>query len=473
MLLNWTADQLRTLRVVDLANLFHRLPSDLTSANAAPRLKEEYIRAIVGARRPESSSDDAEDEADSPLPRTSHEGSPDDSQPRRRRSSSKVPSTRGNEAKPVVRKKLVKRRSGPRRQEPTPPPSDDNVSEESADDAEDTEVEEEAAPAQPEPEQSASSTRMVRRASQVEMPPPPVPRRHARTRSDMTHMVPPSFRAVASPSGSGSTTAAAARRRLLNGLQVNDGPLIFTSPVAHRTRGQQPPPPQLSHSRPNGTSPDVPAAAPDSPRPLRLAKRKAVARIAQVEKGKDRAAGEDEDMHDGDADIVLDPDSGEDADELGDDAVASAEASGSQRHKRSGSKLVGRRRSARTAKQVETPPSDADEESGGETEREGSRSQLAGADSDDDAASVHMTSHLRHDGRNRREGKVVRLRRGKKRVVAEHDGEDERMAHDSDDEAHGDEDYEEADEDDEQGLSHLNEFLAFYSLQYARRRGRD
>lgn len=458
MLHNWTADQLRTLRVIDLSNLFHRLPAPSTSFAAPPRLKEEYIRAIIAARLSESSSDDGEDEADSPLPKTSHEGSPEASQPRRRRSSSKVLAARVLDAKPVVRKKLVKRRSGARQQEPTPPPSDEAVSEESADDVEDTEIEEEEVAPQAEPEPPAASTRMARRASEVEMPPPPVPRRHVRTRSDMTHVVPPSFRAAAGPSGSGSNAAASAKGRLLNGLQVNVTPDVFTSPVAHRTRGQQLQPAQPPQSRPTRTSPDAPPPGAHSPRPLRLAKRKAVVRIAKVDKGKGRADDGDEEMHDGDADIVLDSDSGSEAEESdeAEEQSAAAGLSSQQRRQRSGGKRdpVGRRRSARTAKQVETPPSDADEESGGETEREGSRSQLAGADSDDDAASVHMTSHLRHDGRNKHDGQVVRLRRGKKRQAAGRDGEDERMANGSDDEAHGDEDYEEAD-DEEQGPHRL------------------
>ncbi|BGO97597.1 TKL/TKL-ccin protein kinase [Rhodotorula toruloides ATCC 204091] len=453
MLHNWTADQLRTLRVIDLSNLFHRLPASSTSSAAPPRLKEEYIRAIIAARRPEGSSDDGEDEADSPLPKTSHEGSPEASQPRRRRSSSKVLSSRGADAKPVVRKKLVKRRSGARQQEPTPPPSDEAVSEVSEDDVEDTEVEEDEVAPQAEPEPAAASTRMARRASEVEMPPPPVPRRHVRTRSDMTHVVPPSFRAPSGPSGSGSNVAAGVKGRLLNGLQVNVTHDVFTSPVAHRTRGQQPQPPRPPQTRPTRTSPDAPAPGAHSPRPLRLAKRKVVARITKVDKGKGRADDGDEEMHDGDADIILGSDSGSEAEESDEveEESAAAGSSSQPRRQRSGSKRdpVGRRRSARTAKQVETPPSDADEESGGETEREDSRSQLAGADSDSDAASVHMTSHLRHDGRNKRDGKVVRLRRGKKRQAAGRDGEDERMANDSDEEPHEDEDYEEADEEEQ------------------------
>ncbi|GEM09553.1 TKL/TKL-ccin protein kinase [Rhodotorula toruloides] len=453
MLHNWTADQLRTLRVADLSQLFSRLSSTSTSSAAPPRLKEEYIRAIVAARRSENLSDDAEDEADSPLPKTSHESSPEASQPPRRRSSSKVLSVGGVEAKPVVRKKLVKRRSSARQQGPTPPPSDEAVSEESEEDvAADTEVEEDEVAPQAEPEQAAVSTRMTRRASEVEMPPPPVPRRHVRTRSDMTHVVPPSFRVAAGPSDSGSTATAAAKSRLLNGLQVNINHDVFTSPVAHRTRGQQSQPPHPPQSRSTRNSLDAPAPAALSPRPLRLAKRKAVARIVKVDKGKGRANDEDEEMHDGDADIVLGSDSGSEGVEESDEAdETGAGSNAQQRRKRSPSKRdpVGRRRSARTAKQVETPPSDADEESGGETEREGSRTQLAGADSDDDATSMHMTSHLRQDGRNRRDGKVVRLRRGKKRQPAGRDGEDERMSGDSDDEAHGDEDYEDADDEEQ------------------------
>ena len=91
--------------------------------------------------------------------------------------------------------------------------------------------------------------------------------------------------------------------------------------------------------------------------------------------------------------------------------------------------VKGRRRSGRSAKQVITPPSDADEESGGETEYDnhgrarGSKGKRV----------VEAASHQRQAGRTLRHDKVVRLSRVKKSAPAMEDVEMQDGAHSEDD----------------------------------------
>ncbi|GAA6006344.1 uncharacterized protein JCM10292_002655 [Rhodotorula paludigena] len=457
---NWAADDLRNLLVSELTDLwYHAYPSS-SSSHAAPRLKADLVSQILAARSAPASADDAsDDDHDSPQPRTSHEASPEDDLaiPRRTRRSSGAPVSRGAPVKVV-------RRRGVRQQEPTPPPSDGEDIADEEDEGEATEVEDSSRQASTEPP-IGGSTRMTRRASQVEMPPPPLPpaggRRHMRTRSSVSNVAfdPAEARGVARATSGPKKDAMSPRARLRAQLDERDEDMMHdgTTPVAHRTRGhQQHAAPHSPSPPPRGMASSTAMQLANSPRPLRAAKRKAVVRLAvtQDSKGKSRAADEDaseddeEDDEMGEVLVLSDSDDEVDPREF-DASIPRAQAE--QRKRVNGG--VGRRRSARTAKQVETPPSDADEESGDETEHQAEAGEGEGEDE-----TVEASSHFRQHGRHRRKDRVIRLsgERGKER--AEEQDEDELMGDarsDSDDER--DMSYEQDEDehdDDEINLSH-------------------
>ncbi|GAA5867899.1 hypothetical protein JCM1840_003481 [Sporobolomyces johnsonii] len=454
---DWTATQLRRLLHGELVELYLVAASPSDSApDAATQTKDALIASIIAARTAPSTAPDAEadssaDESDdgSPRPRTSLEASPEDERP--------SPARKGRTGGRTLRKKVVRRTGGGRKHPLTPPHTS---GEEDNDDEVVTEPEEEpeAAPA-PEPEPVAGSTRMTRRASQLEMPPPPIPaRRHLRTRSNASNALP-----VAE-----SSTAAAARE-LRNGkkvaskgkvqIQEEEEASIFTSPVAHRTRGAAPTVSVLAARSPGR---QAPAALPGSPRPGRAAKQKAVARLAKGDKGKGKANADDVDdeemaLSDEEAEddnFVLSSESEAEGDEErfpGDEADPSSHA---RRRRSSGraatkdattAKAVGRRRrSARNAKQVETPPSDADEESAGEYGEQDEDGENSEAEE-----STELTSHLRPGKRQLRNGKV----KGKGKAHDEDAVEEEPILGVEDDEDQDmDAEYEDEDEDE-----HLDE----------------
>ncbi|GAA5922664.1 hypothetical protein JCM3775_005807 [Rhodotorula graminis] len=389
----WDAHHLEALLKSELVDLYHLARPASSSSHAVPRTKAELAQAIVEARYHSHSSgsndEDAGDAdgADSPHPRTSHEGSPAD----------KALGTRRSRA---PRRRIVLRRSGVRGQEPTPPPSDDSRDGDASSGStstgsasgDDTEIDESGPSSSTAP---GASTRMTRRASQVEMPPPALPpagaKRNMRTRSSMP-----------GPGLSGSPRAKSARELALAVDPDGEGGTGAT-PVAHRTRHHghvaHPPPQSPQHQR------TALQLASGSPRPLRAAKRRAVARLADAD-GAATDSDEDEDEE-----MVDDADSGSGPGSDSHDASHSVEPR-RPTHKVGGAS--GRRRPSRTAKQVETPPSDADEESGGEAER--------GADVGQEEERFEAKSHLRQAGSPRKSGgRLVKLR-----TTAEAD-EDEQM----------------------------------------------
>ncbi|CEQ39807.1 SPOSA6832_01381 [Sporobolomyces salmonicolor] len=461
---DWTASQLRRLLHGELVELYlvAASPSDF-APDAATQTKDTLIASIIGARNARSTAPDADagssaDESDggSPRPRTSLEASPEDERP--------SPARKGRTGGRTIRKKVVRRTGGGGKHPLTPPHTS---GEEDNEDEVDIEPEEEleAAPA-PEPEPAAGSMRMTRRASQVEMPPPPIPaRRHLRTRSNAS---------IAFPVAESSTAAAA--RELRNGKKVasrskaqihvqfdaveEDEVPPFTSPVAHRTRRAAPTVSVLAARSPGR---QARVAAPGSPRPGRAAKQKAVARLAKGDKGKGKVSADEVD----DADMALDGEEEEaeifvlssDSEAEGDEEPFPGDETDSssrvRRRRPSGraaakdvtpAKAAGRRRRfMRTAKQVETPPSDADEESAGEYGEQDEAGENSEAEE-----STELMSHLRLGKRQLRNGKVVRLRKGEGKVqdedaveeepeLGEEDGEDEDM----------DAEYEEEDEDEQ------------------------
>ncbi|GAA5885234.1 hypothetical protein JCM6882_009531 [Rhodosporidiobolus microsporus] len=436
----WPESQLRTLKNAELVELY------LTAVpeGSAPTTKDALVRGIVDARNAEPSdsgltsvSEDGDADSDaSPLPMTFREGSPEQSS---RRRSGGGPASRNASGGKVIRKRVVlNRKSGVRDQQPTPPhTSDEGDNDGEDDDGNATEVEQ----ARPEEEEepAASSTRMTRRASQIEMPPPPLPairRGHVRTRSNATTSLSSVTEAspVAGPAKQGGSPKARHRVQFDGPapgaaalLAIAETRPFGSTPVAHRTRG---------HDRPS-SQPGAGGLPPPSnpPRPLRAAKRKAVEKLAKNDKGKGRATSsdeeddEDEEMDfegegDEDGDDVLDlRDDSSDSDEYNGEGDSSLEIIDPNRartnpnphRRRKTATQLGRRRSARTAKQLDTPPSDADEESGGETEREDEHDGAGGDEEDGSDVEVETevtSSHLRRGGSSggKRGGKIVRLR---------------------------------------------------------------
>ncbi|GAA5916515.1 hypothetical protein JCM8208_005037 [Rhodotorula glutinis] len=410
----WDAHHLEALLKSELVDLYHLAHPATSSSHAVPRTKAELAQAIVEARYHSHSSgsdggdvDDA-DGADSPHPRTSHEGSPADKA---------LGARRGR----APRRRIVLRRSGVRGQDPTPPPSDDSRDGDASSGSasgDDTEIDESA------PTSSgagAASTRMTRRASQVEMPPPALPpagaMRNMRTRSS-----------TAGPGLSGSPRAKSARELALAVDPDGDGGTGAT-PVAHRTRHHG----HVAHPHPQSPQPQGGALQllSGSPRPLRAAKRRAVAKLVDVDgDATDSDEDEDDDMID-DALSTSGPGSG-----AGSNDVAHPVEPRRMLKKVGGSN--GRRRSARTAKEVESASSDADEESGGETER--------GVEDSCEEERVEARSHLRQAGSPRKSGgRLVRLRE------AAGADEDEQMGEAGSGEEDGDATFrvEDADDDDQ------------------------
>ncbi|GAA5910221.1 uncharacterized protein JCM6883_001117 [Sporobolomyces salmoneus] len=402
----WPTTKLRTLRRPELVDLFLALPSSSTSQpDTVSMTKDSLIAAILSARNPSSSStvtserasSTEEDSADaSPRPRTSHEPSPEDEiRPRRaRRSSSNA------RARTTVTKKRAS--DGGARKHPLTPPltsgEEDNNKDENAmvEDAEET------------------SRSMGRRNSRTEMPPPPLPtagttRQHRRTRSNANELA-------------DTSNVIRFGKRLSHIIQEEEegGLAKFTSPVAHRTRGHRP------SSHPDQTSSAAPrtivANAQGSPaRPLRAAKQKAVARI----KGKARAEAEEDEQMDLD----------EDDDGEGDALVSSSSEPEKVGTRKNGAPGRRRRSSRNSVKQVETPPSDADEESGGEEEH---------------VVEMEARSNLRAGGRGGKHGKVVKLRNGSK---SKRDGEEDaepELGEDDDEDEDMEADYEEEYEEEEE-----------------------
>ncbi|GAA5979137.1 hypothetical protein JCM11641_008438 [Rhodosporidiobolus odoratus] len=465
----WTSTQLHRLKVSELTELYL-----VTSAGPAPAKKDDLVSAIMSARSEPNSESSltsvSESDADggaSPPPITSRESSPGDgvvqeNEGRKSRSGAGAENSGGGK---TPRKKVVVNRKSGIRGPPTPPPSDDGDNDgedEEAGEATETEEQDDVAG------DLAGGACMGRRASQVEMPPPPIPaRRHVRTRSSSAHNL----------SSLAESSSAAAARTLptptltMNGIskkaaspkakaKVQFNPdvedelnasrggskLLFTSPVAHRTRSQPP-------SKGSAPDPDANVASTDGKLPRAPSRTK----VLRSDKGKGRAAeaeeDEDEDQEMGDDELVLSSDSASSDDPFA--HASSVENANAKPRRRSGGgagakkpaapHAVGRRRSARTAKQVETPPSDADEESGGETGRdEGEQDQAMEQEGESDEEIVEeetTRSHLRGAEKGR---KVVRLK-------VRTEDEDEVMADDleeEDDAGEGDETFR-ADEDEE------------------------
>jgi len=412
----WDAHHLEALLKSELVDLYHLAHPATSSSHAVPRTKAELAQAIVQARFHPQLSGSGEDDngdvdgADSPHPRTSHEGSPAD----------KAAGVRRGRA---PRRRIVLRRSGVRGQEPSPPPSDDSRDGDASSGSgsgDGTEIDE-SDPASG----AAAGTSTRRRASQVEMPPPALPpaglQRNVRTRSS-----------TSGPAGSGSPRAKSARELALAVDPDAEGGTGAT-PVAHRTRhhGHVAQPQPLS-PQPQRSVPPV-ASSSGSPRPLRAAKRRAVAKLVKVgDEASDGDEAEDDQMLD-DADAGSGSDSGA-------NGPSHSVEPGRTVNKVGG--MNGRRRSARAAKHVATPPSDADEESGGETER-------AAEQDGQEEERVEARSHLRQAGSPRKSGggRLVKLRE-----AAEAD-EDEQMDDAGSDEEDGDATFRVEADEDEQGAS--------------------
>ncbi|GAA5822883.1 hypothetical protein JCM11251_004412 [Rhodosporidiobolus azoricus] len=467
---NWPESRLRQLKVAELVELY------LTAvpAGAAPSTKDALIHGILDARHSERSDSSLTsvsegDEADSdtsPQPMTSREGSPEQST---RRRLSGDPAVRGaTSGGKVIRKKVVlNRKSGVRDQPPTPThTSDEGDNDGEDDDGNATEVE----PSRVDEEEPVvASTRMTRRASQIEMPPPPLPpprRGHVRTRSNATN----GFSNVVESSSSALTPVANPVKKLgspkANHRVQFDGPPVHhathflavnemhptgLTPIAHRTRGHDRPASQPGAGLGSLAPPSNP------PRPLRAAARKAVERLGRASDGEEEdedeemdfsgAEGEDEDEvldlrgDSSDSDDYNNDGEGDSSREINDPNRSSPTCAGSAGapRRRKPAAPVGRRRSARTAKQLDTPPSDADEESGGETEREDERGEEEGERSDEEVEMETISSYLRRGSRRNGE-KVVRLERVEQRedevMQADLDMEDDNEANGGIDLAH-------------------------------------
>ncbi|GAA6063833.1 hypothetical protein JCM10212_003995 [Sporobolomyces blumeae] len=431
-LATWPAAKLRTLRRSELVELYLVLPSSTTAHPETHSVtKETLIALIVSARKPPSSalteiSSPEDDSADaSPHPRTSHEASPgDEIRPRRARTSTTT-TRRPSDARSAATK--TRRTVGRKQHPPTPPLTSGEEEEEEEDGDEMVEDIEQADAREKEPRRIARSPRLARRASQVEMPPPPLPtlpaQRHRRTRS---HPDP-------EPEGSKPVLRFGNRMNQIIREEEEAEVPTYTSPVAHRTR---------NHRAPLKPVPTVAANAHGSPaRPGRAAKQRAFARLAaRGENGPgtsgDGAEEHDEDMVEGDDDaLVASSESDEDEEDSIEDEHA-RRASGASKHGR-------RRRPSRAVKQVETPPSDADEESGGEEPQE-------------EPVAVELRSNLRAKGRASKNGRIVKLRNGKnlrefenpEPELGEVDDEDEDMDAEYQDGGDGRDDEEDEDESD-------------------------
>ncbi|GAA6029287.1 hypothetical protein JCM8097_003604 [Rhodosporidiobolus ruineniae] len=438
----WPPSQLRQLKTAQLTNLYRMRYPD----SAAPSTKDSLIDAILTARdrAPDSESSltsisEGETDGDlSPHPLTSREASPEGAD--RRRAGGKA----------VRKKVVVGRKSGVRDQVPTPPHTSDEGDNDGGDDDEGEATETEPSRADEEELEEEPTPRLTRRLSEIEMPPPAIPmkRGHARTRSGALNVLPPIEGSPAGPALRKKAPSPKLRNRL---LALADEPTVFTSPIAHRTRGAHP------HSGGSstalapaaGTSASTTFSNPFNTSPRqRAAKLRATARLAKDGKGKGRAdesSEEDEEMdvasdeyddEDGEGDKTItaitlssgSSDSDSDAHFDGDSSIEFIEPPPPARKKPAAPGAAGRRRSARTAKQLETPPSDADEESGndGEQEEDETPERSPAPDEEDDSdveiVEEETNSHLRRGGARGGHVKVVRLKNGGRAV---HDDEEE------------------------------------------------
>lgn len=313
------------------------------------------VQAILAARPPASASEDSEqdDGQVTPYPQTSQENSSGYSTTDSLEGEDVNTSASGRpKASNTPRRRPPKRRSAVRRRNPTPPQSGD-ADGENGEDEEATEMED-AQEDTPRAAQAAASTAMQRRSSVTEMPPPPVPRRPVANGHTQGHE-------------SAKPTALALFGRHFG--ENGHTHAVGATPVAHRTRG---------HVRPQ-----------QSPSPPRGA-------AAQRRLSAHSLAGEDEGA------------SGSEGYDSGEESVEPTK----RRDLRTGSARRGadadnvqraRRQSQRTTQEKHGPPSDADEESAGESHEPRAN------------GTVEAKSHQRQAGRTARTAKVVLLSRSKGR----------------------------------------------------------
>ncbi|GAA5878445.1 hypothetical protein JCM3774_006401 [Rhodotorula dairenensis] len=421
-LYTWSPDELRSLRVAELVDLVQRLYADAEDG-PHPRTKDQSIQAILAARPPGTDSDASEhdDGRATPYPRTSHENSSEggDSSTDSQRDMRTAAAYPASAVSATPRRRIPARRVGVRRQEPTPPPSasdDDGDAESGEGDATETEDDTEQTPRAT--TSNEASTAMARRSSEVEMPPPPLPPRRPAANGT------PTLRVATGPS------ALAGFYESFGG--AGTAPIPGATPVARRTRGQIRPT-KLTSPPPQGSSQGL-----QLQRTLFGQKYEEKSAAGANLVGSDDTAMAHERDHDGD--------SGSDSDGGSQGYNSGGESVGPNGHARrlraparradgartADGQSTGRRRSGRTVKQVITPPSDADEESGGETEHEsnGGRPRRGKGD-----GTVEATSHQRQTGRALRHDKVVRLSRVRHTGATTEDVEMQDGAHSDDDDA--------------------------------------
>lgn len=421
-LFTWSPDELRSLRAAELVDLVQRLYTKVDEG-PHPRTKDQSIQAILAARPPDSDAEasEQEDGRATPYPRTSQENSSEgtDSSSTDSQQGPRVGTRSTGAAANTPRRRVPKRRSGVRRQEPTPPPSaSDEDGDAESDAGEATEVEEDDAEQTPRAASAqTTSTAMARRSSEVEMPPPPVPFRRPGVNGTPTLKV---------------NTGPSALNGFHKSFGATQGPSIpGATPVAHRTRG---------HVRPTR----MPSPPPHgSAHGLRLQRTLFGPRIDEQVVDRPRETGDEDSAMADERDASAGDAAGSDSEtgSQGYDSEGESCNSSGQTLRRRGStrranvavaadgQVKGRRRSGRTAKQVITPPSDADEESGGEAEHD-SHDQARGTKG---KRVVEAASHQRQAGRTLRHDKVVRLSRVKKPAPAMEDVEMQDGAESDDD----------------------------------------
>lgn len=421
-LFTWSPDELRSLRAAELVDLVQRLYTKVDEG-PHPRTKDQSIQAILAARPPDSDAEasEQEDGRATPYPRTSQENSSEgtDSSSTDSQQGPRVGTRSTGAAANTPRRRVPKRRSGVRRQEPTPPPSaSDEDGDAESDAGEATEVEEDDAEQTPRAASAqTTSTAMARRSSEVEMPPPPVPFRRPGANGTPTLKV---------------NTGPSALNGFHKSFGATQGPSIpGATPVAHRTRG---------HVRPTR----MPSPPPHgSAHGLRLQRTLFGPRIDEQVVDRPRETGDEDSAMADERDASAGDAAGSDSEtgSQGYDSEGESCNSSGQTLRRRGStrranvavaadgQVKGRRRSGRTAKQVITPPSDADEESGGEAEHD-SHDQARGTKG---KRVVEAASHQRQAGRTLRHDKVVRLSRVKKPAPAMEDVEMQDGAESDDD----------------------------------------
>lgn len=393
-----TLAQLRRLRRDLLARLYS-LATEVPLADTTNLHKEPLIQGILEAR-PESSVVDEEEEeedeeeadgAESPHPFTSHEASPVLER------SSRRPKTKGS-------KKRSDRRAT-RTHVPTPPPSGAASESEESTEEEDDAAEDELA-LRPLKGRSQSLPALVTRpelkrphvrtksAAHLLDPsgPPPGPRtrrghalhieeRAVHLRNGKNVLPPPSRKAVKFSATASDVDEEDEGSEQEDSEALSDDDPTKPSPVAHRTR--------------HGTTAHSPQAA---PRPGRAAKNKAVARLTKSVKGKEKAVDQDAiDDDEEQSEIGMDEDT-EEEEELEDVDEEMVEVVVETRHGGRTAKVPPRRAARARPRQVETPPSEADEESG-----------VEGDDEDEVVADESEAKQVALAARQLRNGKVVPL----------------------------------------------------------------